>query len=92
MAFTATLLTKQQLPGGLVLETYSYVNDSGSTGGNITADATLQPEIQSIQQFGASTDGDSAALAVATDAGANIIKLTTAANDTGKAFMMGPAA
>ena len=91
MAFTATLLSKKQLPGGKVLEEYSWVADSGTTTGTITADVTQQPQVILVEQFGASSNGDTAVVC-ATDAGDNKLKLTFTANDSGKAFLLGKAA
>lgn len=91
MAFTSTLVQKEQLPGGFVLERYKWNGDSVTTG-SITANTTVQPEIQKIGPCGASSDGDSAALTYALDTGANILKLTFASGDTGEAWIIGKAA
>lgn len=91
MAFTATLLTKERLPGGNVRETYLWNGDSVTTG-TITADVTIDPVIVQVTACDASSDGDSAALTWAQDAGANKLKLTFASSDTGRACIEGRAA
>ena len=92
MGFTATLKEKVQLPGGQVREHYHWAADGGTTTGNIVSDTTIQPEIRKIREFGMSSDSDAATIAIATDIGPTTVKLTFTANDTGDAFIVGPAA
>jgi len=91
MAFTSTLVYKEQLAGGNVMERYTWQADGGTTTGNITANTTIQPEIINIVDWSVSSNGDTAVNA-ARDAGASVLKLTFTANDGGTATIIGPAA
>lgn len=91
MAFSSTLISKEQLPGGRVREVYSWNGDSVTTG-NIVANATIQPEIQKIEICTPSSNGDSASLTYALDVAPNTVKLTFASSDTGTCTIEGPAA
>jgi hypothetical protein len=89
MAFSSELLNKQVLPGGLVLEEYSF-NGASVTTGNITADTSNLPKIVDIISAMPSSNGDTA-VTVALDAGRTVAKLTFSTSDTGKLTILGRA-
>jgi len=90
MGFTASFV-KKELIGGLIYETGTFVSDAGTATGNITADTTIQPEIQDILLWSASSNGDTAVIC-ARDAGLNVLKLTFTGNDSGTYTIVGKGA
>lgn len=91
MAFSSTLVKKEQKAGGDVLELYTWTSSGGTTTGNVTADTTQVPKMVNIETWSVSSNGDTSVV-VARDAGTKVAKLTFTANDSGTLAIRGPAA
>lgn len=89
MAFSSVLVAKDTLPGGIVMERYTW-NGASVTTGTITCDTTVQPEIAEVLYAVPASDGDTAVIC-ALDAGANKVKLTFTSSDTGDVAIFGKA-
>lgn len=89
MAFSDTYKEKILMPGGLVMERHEWDGDSVTTG-TVTCDTTEQPEIAEVLFAVASDDADNSVV-TALDAGANKVKLTFTASDTGDLMIFGKA-
>ena len=89
MAFSNTVISKIELPGGIVEEHGTWLATAGTTTGTITADTT-SPGIKEIREWYVSSNGDTA-VKPATDAGLDKLKLTFTANDGGRYVIVGQA-
>jgi hypothetical protein len=89
MAFSSVLVDKRSLPGGLVLETYTWDGASVTTG-TITADTTTLPKMVDVISAMPSSNGDTDVIP-ALDAGRTSVKLTFTSSDTGKLTILGRA-
>lgn len=94
MAFSNTVLKAGTLGNGWAFE-YGTFDGASVTTGTITAGAgSLFPsntaKVGLVVNWAYASDGDSAAITAARDAGASTLKLTFASSDTGTYYIAGP--
>jgi len=93
MAFSNTVLKAGMLSDGRAFE-YGTFNGASVATGTVTAGAgtgfpTNCPKVAVVLCWSAASDSDSAALAVARDAGDATLKLTFTSGDTGTYYIEG---
>lgn len=88
MAFSSTLVKKEQLDGGEIREEWSW-NGAGVTTGTITADTTTTPKMVKIKDWSVDNNNNNN---TAINTGDKTIQLTFTANDTGRVIIRGSAA
>ena len=90
MAFSNTMTSKYVEQGGLVVEEGTW-NGAAVTTGTITADTGTQPEMQKVEEWFFSSNGDTA-VNVARDGNIRDIKITFSNGDAGTYRLKGKAA
>lgn len=91
MAFTRTIINRRMVAGDIE-ETGTWVMDPGTTTGVITpafSGQGINAGITEILIGGSTSDTNSAALVNNIDAQRRTMRITSAANDTGKYFLRG---